>query len=278
MASKQHSLGAVIQGLRQQAGLTQDELSDKAGLAYSTLAKIERGAIKNPSVFTVYEIARSLDISVEELMGAKALTISTAKSSSVKMVFVDMNGVLVHFFQRAFVTLSEQTGIPFNQIETAYWYFDDDVGSGRMSMDDFEEAFSDQLGIKKISWKQYYIESVEPIREMQSYLKSLEGKVKLGLLTNTMPGLIDALRERQLIPKIKFDVVIDSSEVKALKPEPAIYEIAEKMSGFRGSDILFVDDTQYNLMAAERLGWRVEWFDDYNPEESIERIDAAIFN
>jgi transcriptional regulator with XRE-family HTH domain len=41
-------LGKRLQAARQKAGLTQQTLCQKAGLSYSTLAKIERGAIKSP--------------------------------------------------------------------------------------------------------------------------------------------------------------------------------------------------------------------------------------
>jgi transcriptional regulator with XRE-family HTH domain len=47
------ALGKRLQEARQKAGLTQQQMCHKAGLSYSTLAKIERGAIKAPSIFTV---------------------------------------------------------------------------------------------------------------------------------------------------------------------------------------------------------------------------------
>ena len=40
-------LGHRLQQARQAAGLTQQALCQKAGLSYSTLTKIERGAIKS---------------------------------------------------------------------------------------------------------------------------------------------------------------------------------------------------------------------------------------
>ena len=48
------ALGKAIQQARQNAGLTQQELCHKAELSYSTLAKIERGAIKTPSVLRLH--------------------------------------------------------------------------------------------------------------------------------------------------------------------------------------------------------------------------------
>jgi transcriptional regulator with XRE-family HTH domain len=78
-------LGKSIQEARQAAGLTQQELCQKAELSYSTLAKIERGAIKTPSVFTVMKIAQILGIGMDGLLGATVDTnIGNASNASKK--------------------------------------------------------------------------------------------------------------------------------------------------------------------------------------------------
>jgi transcriptional regulator with XRE-family HTH domain len=43
----EQALGKRLQDARRAAGLTQQELCQKADLSYSTLAKIERGAIRD---------------------------------------------------------------------------------------------------------------------------------------------------------------------------------------------------------------------------------------
>jgi len=30
------------------------------------------------------------------------------------------------------------------------------------------------------------------------------------------------------------------------------------------------------VMAAQKLGWKVLWFDDYRPEDSVKRIKSAL--
>jgi FMN phosphatase YigB (HAD superfamily) len=64
--------------------------------------------------------------------------------------------------------------------------------------------------------------------------------------------------------------------VRAIKPESKIYEVASKEANCPASEILLVDDARTNLMAAEKHGWRVLWFDDFRPEESIGRIKDAL--
>src|ERR1043166_9601829 len=109
------ALGKRLQLARRRAGLTQQELCQKAGLSYSTLAKVERGAIRSPSVFTVAAIAQATNTPLEELLqleaqSAASPTPANAKKrskSGVTFVYLDVNGTIVRFFHRAFTQLSE---------------------------------------------------------------------------------------------------------------------------------------------------------------------------
>jgi putative hydrolase of the HAD superfamily len=107
-------------------------------------------------------------------------------------------------------------------------------------------------------------------------LKWAGERYKVGLLTNIMPGLLNAMRRDSQLPNIAYDSIVDSSEVAAIKPESKIYEIAQEKAGVQPSEILLIDDSRVNLMAAERLGWHVLWFDDSRPEESVERVRQAL--
>lgn len=44
----------------------------------------------------------------------------------------------------------------------------------------------------------------------------------------------------------------------------------------RHNAFMLIDDARTNLMAAEKQGWHVLWFDEYRPERSIARIKAAL--
>jgi len=63
-----NKLGKKIQKLRKELGLSQDEFARKADVPYTTLTKVETGVIKKPSVFVVAKIAKSLDITVDDLL------------------------------------------------------------------------------------------------------------------------------------------------------------------------------------------------------------------
>lgn len=274
------SLGHRLQAARQAAGLTQQALCHKANLSYSTLAKIERGAIKTPSIFTIQAISGALGTSLDVLMGGSpALASARPKlrtKSGASFIYFDINGCLVHFYQRAFALAAEETGAPADLVETAFWHYNDDACRGTMSLSDFNAALAARLGVATFDWQRYYLDTVEPIKPMQELLSWAAERYQVGLLSNTMPGFVSAMKQRGLLPDLAYDAVVDSSEVGAIKPEAEIFKIASARAGRDLKEILLIDDGRANLMAAERAGWHVLWCDDYQTEKSADYIRTAL--
>jgi 8-oxo-dGTP diphosphatase/putative hydrolase of the HAD superfamily len=280
----EHGLGKQLQEARQKAGLTQQQLCHQANLSFSTLTKIERGAIKAPSIFTIQAIAGALGVGLDELIGQTGAglpgrTLHKTKSGA-SFIYFDVNGCLVHFYQRAFAKLAVATGARSDIVESAFWHFNDDVCRGTLSLNDFNDELAKRLGVDTVNWQEYYMDTVEPITQMQELLEWAAQRYKVGLLTNTMPGFLSVMRRNKQLPNLPYDAVIDSSEVGAIKPETKVYEIAAERAGCSPEEILLIDDSRANLMAAERLGWHVLWFDDSRSEESAERarevLDPAV--
>lgn len=274
----EEELGRALQAARKNAGLTQQQLCHKANLSYSTLAKIERGAIKAPSIFTVHSIAEALGLSLNELLSD--ITPDTPKKkqsvTGIKFVYFDINGCLVHFYHRAFTILADDTGKPADMIETTFWHYNDAVCRGEMTIEDFNTVLGEQLEKPGIDWREYYLEAVEPIQEMYELAHWAGEHYHIGLLSNIMPGLIPNMLQKEILPRLGYDSIIDSSEVKAIKPEEEIFTIAASKTGCPPEEILLIDDSRANIMAAERLGWRVLWFDAYRPVESVRRVRDAL--
>ncbi|HWB39316.1 MAG TPA: HAD-IA family hydrolase [Candidatus Saccharimonadales bacterium] len=273
-------LGKRLQEARQAAGLTQQQLCQKANLSFSTLTKIERGAIKSPSIFTVQAIAMALETGLDALMGMAATPVAGRNllqtKSGVRFVYFDVNGCLVRFYQRAFARIAEETGSTADTVETAHWHYTDDACRGVMTLDDFNVAMAKRLGVESIDWATFYLDTAEAVPGMPELLAWAIERYKIGLLTNIMPGLLKGLQQHGKVPSLPYDAIINSSEVGTIKPEPKIFEIAEREAGVPPEQILLVDDTQGNLKVAEARGWKVLWFDYARPEESVENIRAAL--
>lgn len=273
------ALGKRLQLARKRAGLTQQELCQKAGLSYSTLAKIERGAIRSPSVFTVANIANVTGVPLEELLdipGAEKLNdnLSGKKRSKtgVRFMYFDVNGTLVRYYQRAFTEAAHDLGVAADVVENLFWRHNSAVACGQTSLDEVNQAISTELGVTSFDWRKYYMENVQPMPGMEDLLKWTCEHYEIGILSNNAPGFIDELRSKGLIPDVNYKAVVDSCEVKAAKPEVKIYEIAQELTAMAPEEILLIDDTRPFLTAADRAGWQVLWFDEENPKESITKI------
>jgi len=278
------ALGKRLQLARRRAGLTQQELCHKAELSYSTLAKIERGAIRSPSVFTVAAIAGVTNTPLEDLLdlakrGLKSPAPPEAKKTSkngVRFVYFDVNGVLVRFFHRAFTKIAEQSGESTDAVETLFWRHNDAVCRGQMSLKEFDSLLGHEFDLAGFDWQEYYLDNVEPIEPIAKLVEWTAKHYEIGLLSNNMPGFIDELRARKLIPDVFYTTIVDSSKVGVIKPEPRIYEIAQQLASVKPEEILLLDDSRSNLVAADRQGWHVMWFDDFRPEESIDKARQSL--
>ncbi|MFT7651983.1 MAG: putative hydrolase of the HAD superfamily [Candidatus Azotimanducaceae bacterium] len=72
-----------------------------------------------------------------------------------------------------------------------------------------------------------------------------------------------------------FDFVVDSSEVGIRKPDPAIFEKALTVSGFTAEQVIFLDDYEGNVIAAQALNIRSILVDG-DSAKTIVDLDAIL--
>lgn len=277
MAMDEKGLGRLLQKARQHAGLTQQQLCQKAGLSYSTLAKIERGAIKAPSIFTIQTIAGVLGVTLDDLIGANT---SVAKKnytkSGVSFVYFDINGCLVRFFHRAFTAIASDLHLSPDVIETAFWQFNDAVCTGKLSTAEFNKVFAKKLGVSSMDWQTYYLEAVDTIPEMHQVVEWAASQYRVGLMSNIGSGFIEDMLAHNLLPRLPYAAIIDSSQLGVIKPNKKIYEIAQDKADVPAREILLIDDSRANLIPAQEMGWHVMWFNDYDATQSAAQVRAAL--
>jgi HTH-type transcriptional repressor of puuD len=71
-------LGANMRRCREERGLTQTQLADRAGISHSTISTIENGR-SSPTLFTVCALADALGLSVHEYIGPDEKPVKEAK-------------------------------------------------------------------------------------------------------------------------------------------------------------------------------------------------------
>jgi transcriptional regulator with XRE-family HTH domain len=69
MRKKGKTLAAQLRELRKAAGLSQQELATKAGLSMSLVAQLEQGFKDDPRLSTMWALASTLGVTLDELAG-----------------------------------------------------------------------------------------------------------------------------------------------------------------------------------------------------------------
>lgn len=86
------------------------------------------------------------------------------------------------------------------------------------------------------------------------------------------PKMYKSILKNKIIPKIGWDIIIDSSKVGLQKPDPEIYVLAEKLAEAKGEEIFFVENTKVNIDTAKSLGWQTFLYDSNNYEKSSQEL------
>jgi len=97
--------------------------------------------------------------------------------------------------------------------------------------------------------------------EIVTSIAALRRVMPTALLTNNVAEWRAGWKQLLDVDTL-FDVVIDSSEVGARKPETRIYEITRERLGVPHQGIFFLDDIGQNLKEARRLGWQTVLYTD----------------
>jgi HAD superfamily hydrolase (TIGR01509 family) len=94
-------------------------------------------------------------------------------------------------------------------------------------------------------------------------VRAREAGIPVWCLSNDVARWSRILRETQGIETLLCGAII-SSEARARKPDRLIYERLIERTGYRASDLLFIDDRPQNVEAASRLGIRSVRFSKAN--------------
>ena len=60
------AFGIHLRSIRKKAGLSQEDVADRAGIHVTYLSGVERG-VRNPSIINVRRLAKALDVLTKEL-------------------------------------------------------------------------------------------------------------------------------------------------------------------------------------------------------------------
>lgn len=202
--------------------------------------------------------------------------------SKISFVYFDVSGVAIKDFSDTDEwdrMIDDELGIPSEYRSEFNSYYDSiepEICTGKIHVDsllpkiikDFHATVDPTFSLQK-----YFVEHLSKNISIIEVMKKLVNRgVKIGLLTDQYPGMLELIFSTGLIDKSIFDVIIDSSIEKVHKPDKAIYNIAAKKAKNNPENILFIDNTKANLEAAKALGWHTFYYNSSDYDQSNQEL------
>jgi putative hydrolase of the HAD superfamily len=95
-----------------------------------------------------------------------------------------------------------------------------------------------------------------------------DGGFKLAILSNELDLFYGADFRAHLPVLARFEVIVDATHTKILKPDPRAYRLVLDALALNAEDCVFVDDQHRNIVGATACNMRTVLFDVRNPVAS----------
>lgn len=149
-----------------------------------------------------------------------------------------------------------------SNVVTLDWHFQHDAGR------DFADTSAELIALHPryrdhiLAFETRWLETVPgPVPGMLDLVGELAGRgVPLYAITNFSHEFWPRFRATQPVFEHFRDVVVSGDE-RLMKPDPAIYALAQRRFGLGAGEAIFVDDRADNVAAAAEAGWMGHLFD-----------------
>lgn len=175
----------------------------------------------------------------------------------IRLILFDLGGVLFTDGTSKFIkSISTRYNIPAEKVSDIV---NGEIGlkyrESQISRDEFWNQLVSSLSLTEniIDLENEWISYYEIFEKTKEIIIKLKEKYKVYYLSNNVKERAERLDEKFGYMRL-FDGGIYSHEVKAIKPDPRIYEYALKKAGFQGNEALFIDDKESALPTANKMG------------------------
>jgi HAD superfamily hydrolase (TIGR01549 family) len=188
----------------------------------------------------------------------------------IKAIFFDFGGVILEGFD----------GVDHDRIEAEFgleasslrrWVYRDsrwnDYQIGKCTFeewtDSIRQAMAPNMGDRTEDLLKRFQEAERLVNhDMVGLIKRLHGRYTLGIISNTVPGMMERLR-RLLDFVDLFDIIVGSGDVGIAKPDAGIYLHATELAGVAPKQSVFTDDRADLAEAAREVGMHGFHFTGY---------------
>lgn len=178
--------------------------------------------------------------------------------SRIRSIIFDFGNVIYRFDnQRILASLSPLCGRSVEELATLLGRstLPLDYEAGQVDSAEFLEGVSRLCGFsfEEESFFRAFTEIFTPIEGTLELIRRLAPNYRLGLISNTNPWHFEhAIRTCEVFPL--FHAVTLSHEMKALKPDPRLFEDSLAKLGLPAEACVFIDDRPEFAEAATRFG------------------------
>ena len=133
-------------------------------------------------------------------------------------------------------------------------------------------GFADQAALHAF-YAAFYPRRLQPA--LFEAATALRPRYQVALVTNAWTGQREHIAELTGRPvESLFDAYVNSAEVGARKPAPAIFHVALERLGVQPTEAIFLDDLPVNVAAAAALGIRAILVE--TPDAALRALAAAL--
>lgn len=182
-------------------------------------------------------------------------------------------------FRRTFGYWAKQAGVGTEHLHER-WQLDEAYRQheiGVLEFGDYIDVLSGRLEISlplhdwEAGWNELF---VGPYPQVQQRLATLNGLLPLYAFTNTNPTHEACWRQDYPQALQHFKEIYVSSTIGLRKPDLVAYEHVAVEMGFKAEEILFVDDTEENVIGATGSGMQARWV--RSEADVVEVLDELI--
>lgn len=195
----------------------------------------------------------------------------------IRFVYFDVGRVLYHF-EGGIPAIADLLGTTHEICAELWKEYDLAVCRAEMTPQDLWKRCKELTGYNgpDIDLIDFWSDHFDPIPETHELLRRISEKLPIGLLTNVYPGSLAAALRKGKLPDISYAAIISSCDLRLVKPQDDIFEVAQKKAGVSPEEILFIDDSTGNMEAPTRRNWKVHLFDPQNPAQSVRQIEERL--
>jgi epoxide hydrolase-like predicted phosphatase len=187
----------------------------------------------------------------------------------IRALIFDFGGVLVRMIDdRPRLALAKKLGLPLSGLDELVFFSESaaQASRGEISVAMHWEAVRKALGLQPgdmPSFLQQFWSADDVNWRLLDYIRSLRPRFKVGLLSNAWDDLRKTLHDRWNIDGL-FDELIISAEVKLVKPDPRIFQLATDRLKVLPDETIFIDDIAENVESARLVGLKGIQYQDFD--------------